>query len=64
MPDDQDFVGRPQLAACLAGSGGGRSLLLNGHIDAVSAEPREQWSSDPFTPDVRDGRLYGRGSAT
>ena len=63
VPDDLDFRGRPQLAARLAGSGGGRSLLLNGHIDAVSAEPLELWASNPFTPDVRDGRLYGRGSA-
>lgn len=62
VPDDLDFVGRPQLAARLAGRGGGRSLLLNGHIDAVSAEPRERWTSDPHKPEVRNGRLYGRGS--
>ena len=63
VPDDLRFAGRPQLAARLRGTGGGRSLLLNGHIDAVSAEPREQWSSDPFTLTARDGRLYGRGVA-
>jgi acetylornithine deacetylase len=63
LPDDLDFRGRPQLVARLAGSGGGRSLLLNGHVDVVSAEPLEQWVSDPFTAEVRDGRLYGRGSA-
>jgi acetylornithine deacetylase len=63
VPDDQDFVGRPQLAAYLKGTGDGKSLLLNGHIDAVSAEPREQWTSDPFEATVRDSRLYGRGSS-
>jgi acetylornithine deacetylase len=63
MPDDLGFAGRPQLAARLRGAGGGRSLLLNGHIDAVSAEPREQWASDPFRLAERDGRLYGRGIA-
>ena len=42
VPDDLDFKGRPQLAAQLRGAGGGRSLLLNGHIDAVDVEPREQ----------------------
>ncbi len=63
VPDGLGFAGRPQLAALLRGAGGGRSLLLNGHIDAVSAEPREQWSSDPFTLTARDGRLYGRGVA-
>ena len=62
VPDGLDFAGRPQLAAHLRGAGGGRSLLLNGHIDAVSAEPFEQWTSHPHKPEVRDGLLYGRGS--
>ena len=63
LPDDLDFVGRPQLAARLGGSGGGPSLLLNGHIDAVSVEPRELWTHDPFAGEIDDGRLYGRGAA-
>src|SRR5450756_1322574 len=63
LPDDLDFVGRPQLAARLGGSGGGPSLLLNGHIDAVSVEPRELWTHDPFAGEIADGRLYGRGAA-
>ena len=42
--------------------GGGRSLLFNGHIDAVSVEPIDRWTSHPFTAEVRDGNLYGRGS--
>ncbi len=62
LPRGLDFRGRPQLAVHLPGRGGGRSLLLNGHIDAVSAEPLEQWTSDPFRAEVRDGHLYGRGS--
>jgi len=36
---------------------------LNGHIDAVSADPVDCWTSDPFKAAVRDGRLHGRGSA-
>ena len=56
------FEGRPQLAARFRGAGGGRSLLLNGHIDVVSSVPREAWTSDPNEPEVRDGKLYGRGS--
>lgn len=56
------FEGRPQLAARFAGTGNGRSLLFNGHIDVVTVEPRERWTSDPFHAEVRDGKLYGRGS--
>ncbi len=62
VPDDLDFKGRPQLAARLRGAGGGRSLLLNGHVDAVDVDPREKWTSDPFKMVERDGRLYGRGT--
>jgi acetylornithine deacetylase len=62
VPPGLDFAGRPQLVARRRGSGGGRSLVLDGHIDAVSVEPRERWTSDPFAAEVRDGRLYGRGA--
>ena len=41
----------------------GRSLILNGHIDVVSPEPRAQWARDPFGADRDDGWLYGRGAA-
>jgi len=44
------------------GSGDGRSLILNGHVDVVSAEPQALWTSDPFVA-RRDGEwLYGRGA--
>ncbi|MEN8763122.1 MAG: succinyl-diaminopimelate desuccinylase [Thiogranum sp.] len=38
-------------------------LVFAGHTDVVPTGPLEQWHSDPFTPDVRDGMLYGRGAA-
>jgi acetylornithine deacetylase len=63
VPDDIDFKGRPQLVARFAGAESGPSLLFNGHIDAVSVEPRDRWASDPLRAEVRDGRLYGRGAA-
>jgi acetylornithine deacetylase len=62
IPAGYHFRGRPQLVARAAGSGGGRRLLLNGHVDVVSPEPLEQWTSDPFTATVRDGRVHGRGA--
>jgi acetylornithine deacetylase len=62
VPAGLSFEGRPQLVARFAGVGGGKTLLLNGHVDVVSAEPLERWTSDPFTAEVRDNMLYGRGS--
>ena len=62
VPPGLTFEGRPQLIARKAGGGGGRSLVFNGHIDVVSAEPRSEWTSDPFVASVRDGLLYGRGA--
>ena len=61
-PGGIDFDGRPQLAARLRGSGGGRSLLLNGHIDVVPARREDGWEHDPFDPQVVDGQIIGRGA--
>jgi succinyl-diaminopimelate desuccinylase len=38
-------------------------LVLLGHTDVVPTGPVEAWASDPFKPEVRDGNLYGRGTA-
>ncbi len=38
-------------------------LAFAGHTDVVPPGPREQWDSDPFIPDIRNGLLYGRGAA-
>ena len=50
--------GRPNVVGVARGSGGGRTLLLNGHLDTVGLlEP-----DGGLTPRVEDGRLYGRGA--
>jgi acetylornithine deacetylase len=49
--------GRPNVIAS-AGAGTGGTLMLNGHMDTVSAEEM----ADSFEPRVADGRLYGRGA--
>ena len=45
------------------GTGDGPVLVLLGHTDVVPPGPREDWASDPFVPEVREGVLYGRGAA-
>lgn len=51
--------GRPSVVGIARGSGGGRSLMLNGHLDTVGTAT---WRGDPFTPVLRDGALHGRGA--
>ncbi len=40
----------------------GRSLMLQGHIDVVPEGAADLWTTPPFEPHVRDGRMYGRGA--
>ena len=37
----------------------GKVLMFAGHTDVVPTGPLEKWTSDPFTPTIRDGMLYG-----
>ncbi|MFL5827057.1 MAG: ArgE/DapE family deacylase [Thermoleophilaceae bacterium] len=62
MPPWHHWSGRPITVATLRGRGGGRSLIINGHIDVVSPGDLERWTTPPFDADVRDGRIYGRGA--
>ena len=57
----RNYEGRPNVALRIPGAGGGRSLVLSGHIDTVpvGAEP---WTRDPFGAEIDGNRLYGRGS--
>jgi acetylornithine deacetylase/succinyl-diaminopimelate desuccinylase-like protein len=53
--------GRPSVGARLAGTGGGRSLVLNGHLDIY--ELSEDWTRDPFAAALENGKVYGAGIA-
>lgn len=54
--------GRYQVLATTPGEGE-LQVLLNGHVDVVPAGAARLWTTPPFTPERRGGRLYGRGSA-
>ncbi|CAD5990900.1 M20/M25/M40 family metallo-hydrolase [Agreia sp. COWG] len=51
--------GRPSIVATWPGTGGGRSIMLNGHLDTVSLD---SYGPDALVAVVRDGSLFGRGS--
>ena len=59
----EEAKGRANLAGVWKGSGGGKSLIHNGHIDTVPFGRIESWKSgDPLSGKVENGRIYGRGS--
>lgn len=55
--------GNPLVIGDLEGPSGAPTVMLYGHYDVQSADPVEDWLSDPFEPEVRDGRLYARGAS-
>ena len=60
--DRQSFGGNPNLVAVLKGTGGGKSMILNGHIDVVPVGDEKNWKHDPFSGTIECGKLYGRGA--
>ncbi|MCC6792260.1 MAG: ArgE/DapE family deacylase [Thermomicrobiales bacterium] len=54
--------GRPNVVGTARGAGGGRSLILNAHIDVVDAGAPERWTHPPYAAEIHDGKIYGRGS--
>jgi acetylornithine deacetylase len=56
------YEGRSSVAARLPGGGGGRSLHLSGHVDVVPVERPDLWEHEPWSGEVADGRIWGRGA--
>ena len=55
------FEGSPVIGSVLKGAGGGKSMILCGHMDVVDPGAGV-WTYDPFSPWCADGRVYGRGA--
>ncbi len=62
LPESGSWAGRPNVVGTLRGSGGGRSLILNSHIDTVEPGDPDRWTHPPFSGDYADGAVWGRGS--
>ena len=58
-----NYRGRPNVVGVFKGSGGGRSLIVNGHVDTVTIEPAADWTRDPFGGEINGDRLFGRGAS-
>lgn len=57
------YKGRPNVVGRYRGSGGGRSLILNTHIDVVPPGDESDWRYPPFSGTVAEGRVYRRGTS-
>jgi acetylornithine deacetylase/succinyl-diaminopimelate desuccinylase-like protein len=60
----EDAPGRPNVAGILGTNGGRPGLTFNGHTDTVEVTPdqRAAWTGDPWSGEIRDGLLFGRGA--
>jgi len=56
------YSNRPIVVGVKKGKSGGRSIILNGHMDVVSPEPVSEWKHNPWGGEVDGDRLYGRGA--
>jgi acetylornithine deacetylase len=56
------FVNSPNVVGVLKGEGGGRSIILNGHVDVVPEGDHAQWDHEPYSGKVINGKIYGRGA--
>lgn len=58
------YKNRPNLVAKIAGQGSGKSMCFSGHIDVMPVK-EEKWEvfEDPFSGKIKDGKMYGRGTA-
>jgi acetylornithine deacetylase len=63
VPVEYGYADRENVVAVRKGTGNGRKLILYSHIDTVPVDPNTHWTHGPYSGDVVDGRIYGRGAA-
>jgi len=63
VPVEYGYADRENVVAVRKGTGGGRKLILYSHIDTVPVDPNTHWTHGPYSGDIVDGRIYGRGAA-
>ena len=57
----ESFDTSPNVCGVFKGTGEGRSLIINGHVDVVPVGQESDWDESPWSGTVKDGRIYGRG---
>jgi acetylornithine deacetylase len=62
VPSRTSYKGSPNVVGVWKGQGGGKSIILNGHIDVVPEGDRLSWTHDPFSGHVENGKMFGRGT--
>jgi acetylornithine deacetylase len=63
LEPERPLAGRPNVVGVWRGRGGGRSILLNGHVDTVPLEPLSEWARGPLSGSLADGKVWGRGAS-
>lgn len=60
--EGHSYVDRPNVVGRYKGSGGGKSLILNGHMDTMPSGDLAMWHTDPWRMTQKEGKLYGLGT--
>jgi acetylornithine deacetylase len=62
IPSRKSYEGSPNVVGVLRGQGGGKSIILNGHIDVVPEGDVTKWKQPPFSGHIENNKMYGRGT--
>ena len=63
VPTGGEYLNRPNVVGIYKGTGNGKSLLFNGHVDVIPPGPLDAWEHQPWAGDIEGNRLYGRGAS-